>query len=137
MLSYPTEDKKGLYTSVFWVIFNLGGVIGSAVAVGTNWNSNDGSVTNSTYIAFVVLAGIGALLPVTLIKPTKMLRDDGTPVVIERQTTWKTELLNLYRSLIDDPWIGVSRVFFFKYHNFNNQNFSFCFLSSLLLIGFT
>ena len=29
MMSYPTEDSKGRYISWFWMIFNLGGVIGS------------------------------------------------------------------------------------------------------------
>jgi MFS family permease len=31
MLSYPQEHEKGKYIAVFWVIFNLGGVIGSLV----------------------------------------------------------------------------------------------------------
>ncbi|TIB67974.1 MFS general substrate transporter [Wallemia mellicola] len=124
MLSYPTEDKKGLYTSVFWVIFNLGGVIGSAVSVGTNWESDQGGVSNSTYIAFVVITGVGVLLPLTLRNPKKMLREDGTSVVIERQTTWKTELLNLYRSLVDDPWIALLFPFFFASNWFYTYQFN-------------
>ena len=32
MLSYPPENKKGRYIAVFWIIFNLGGVIGSLVS---------------------------------------------------------------------------------------------------------
>lgn len=31
MMSYPPEGSKGRYISVFWMIFNLGGVIGSLV----------------------------------------------------------------------------------------------------------
>ena len=31
MMSYPHENEKGRYILVFWVIFNLGGVIGSLV----------------------------------------------------------------------------------------------------------
>lgn len=33
MLSYPTEKYKGRYISYFWIIFNLGGVVGSAVSI--------------------------------------------------------------------------------------------------------
>lgn len=33
MMSYPNEKEKGKFISVFWVIFNLGGVIGSLVSV--------------------------------------------------------------------------------------------------------
>lgn len=43
MMSYPTEAQKGLYIGIFWAIFNLGGVVGSAVALGQNFHS----VTNS------------------------------------------------------------------------------------------
>lgn len=32
MMSYPREEVKGRYISVFWIIFNFGGVIGSLVS---------------------------------------------------------------------------------------------------------
>lgn len=32
MMSYPLEKDKGKFISIFWVIFNLGGVIGSLVS---------------------------------------------------------------------------------------------------------
>ena len=32
MMSYPTESEKGRFISWFWMIFNLGGVIGSLVS---------------------------------------------------------------------------------------------------------
>lgn len=38
MMSYPLESQKGKFIAVFWVIFNLGGVIGSLVRV-TRWQS--------------------------------------------------------------------------------------------------
>jgi MFS family permease len=31
MMSYPLESQKGIFIATFWVIFNLGGVIGSLV----------------------------------------------------------------------------------------------------------
>lgn len=34
MMSYPSEKSKGRYISWFWVIFNLGAVIGSVVRNG-------------------------------------------------------------------------------------------------------
>ena len=33
MLSYPPENLKGRYIATFWVIFNLGGVIGALVSI--------------------------------------------------------------------------------------------------------
>jgi hypothetical protein len=39
MMAYPTEAQKGAFIGIFWAIFNLGGVVGSAVAFGQNFNS--------------------------------------------------------------------------------------------------
>jgi MFS family permease len=42
MLSYPHEHEKGKYIAIFWVIFNLGGVIGSLVrSLFTPWIPNN------------------------------------------------------------------------------------------------
>lgn len=40
MLAYPTEDNKGKFISIFWSIFNLGGVVGAAISLGENYNSS-------------------------------------------------------------------------------------------------
>ena len=39
MMAYPTEGQKGVFVGVFWAIFNLGGVVGSSVALGQNIGS--------------------------------------------------------------------------------------------------
>jgi hypothetical protein len=39
MMAYPTEGQKGVFVGVFWAIFNLGGVVGSSVALGENIRS--------------------------------------------------------------------------------------------------
>ena len=41
MMAYPTESQKGLYIGIFWAIFNLGGVVGSSVAFGENFHSQN------------------------------------------------------------------------------------------------
>lgn len=33
MMAYPREESKGRYISLFWIIFNFGGVIGSLVSL--------------------------------------------------------------------------------------------------------
>lgn len=38
-MAYPTEAQKGRFISIFWAIFNLGGVVGAAVALGQNIHS--------------------------------------------------------------------------------------------------
>lgn len=39
MMAYPTEGQKGIFVGIFWAIFNLGGVVGSSVALGQNIHS--------------------------------------------------------------------------------------------------
>ncbi|KAJ8494721.1 hypothetical protein ONZ45_g13143 [Pleurotus djamor] len=51
MLAYPTESQKGKYISIFWAIFNLGGVVGAAVSLGQNFHSKANSVGNGTYVS--------------------------------------------------------------------------------------
>lgn len=43
MMSYPLEHEKGKYIAVFWVIFNLGGVIGSLVSRNNRYTKQTGS----------------------------------------------------------------------------------------------
>lgn len=47
MMSYPTESQKGRYIGVFLSIFNLGGVIGAAVAFGDNFHSEASAIPDS------------------------------------------------------------------------------------------
>lgn len=105
MLSYPVEGEKGRFISIFWIIFNLGAVLGSAIAMGLSWNSDSNTLSNGTYIVFIVLTGCGAFVTLLLKSPGKMLRSDGTPVVVPKQASWTDEIRGLARVLITDPWI--------------------------------
>ncbi|KAF9016863.1 hypothetical protein BDZ89DRAFT_1075271 [Hymenopellis radicata] len=72
MMSYPTESQKGKFIAIFWSIFNLGGVVGAAVACGRNWHSTAGNVDNGTYIGFLILTLIGVSIPMAMADPDKM-----------------------------------------------------------------
>jgi sugar phosphate permease len=39
MLAYPTESQKGLFISIFWSMYNMGGVIGAIMPLGANFHS--------------------------------------------------------------------------------------------------
>ncbi|KAF6765903.1 MFS general substrate transporter [Ephemerocybe angulata] len=105
MLSYPTENQKGQFISIFWTIFNLGGVVGSAVSLGLNWKSNSNSVGNGTYIAFLVITGIGVGIPLIMTDPRQMIRTDGTKVSAPRHPSWKVEFYGLYLAVKTDPLV--------------------------------
>jgi len=68
MMSYPPEEMKGRYISWFWMIFNLGAVIGGLIPLGQNINTTTkGTVSDGTYIGFIILTALGALLAWTLV----------------------------------------------------------------------
>ncbi|KAF8072264.1 major facilitator superfamily domain-containing protein [Lyophyllum atratum] len=78
MVSYPLPDKKGRAIGLFWVIFNLGGGIGSFISFGLNFHSKSGTVNDGTYGAFMAIMFIGWLLSIFIAPPHKVIREDGT-----------------------------------------------------------
>ncbi|KAI9452191.1 MFS general substrate transporter [Lactarius psammicola] len=105
MLAYPTEDQKGQFIGIFWSIFNLGGVVGASVSLGQNFHSETNRVSNGTYIGFMILTGMGSLIPLLMADPEKMIRTDGSKVTTPRQPSWRTEIYGLYVALRTDPMI--------------------------------
>ncbi|KAJ7205473.1 MFS general substrate transporter [Mycena pura] len=108
MLAYPTEGDKAKFIAIFWAIFNLGGVVGAAVAFGTNFHT-----TNGTYIAFLILTIIGACIPLLMANPRNVIRTDGSKLPIMRNPSWKVELMGLYVALKTDPMIVLLFPMFF------------------------
>ncbi|KAF5863410.1 hypothetical protein ETB97_010168 [Aspergillus alliaceus] len=129
MMSYPHEHEKGKYISIFWVIFNLGGVIGSLVGVplGQNLHSTAGRVNDGTYIAFMVLMAAGFILCWGLSDSKYILREDGSRVIVMKNPSWKSEFRGLLDTLRTDYYIVLlfplflSSNWFYGYH-FNSVN---------------
>ncbi|OCH94209.1 MFS general substrate transporter [Obba rivulosa] len=105
MLAYPTESEKGIFIAIFWSVFNLGGVVGAAVSFGENFHNQVSGLGNGTYIGFLILTGIGALIPLFMANPNKMIRSDGSKVTTLRHPSWKTEFYGLWITLRTDPYI--------------------------------
>ncbi|KAG1730558.1 major facilitator superfamily domain-containing protein [Suillus paluster] len=105
MLSYCTEAQKGIYISIFWGIFSLGAVVGSAVSLGQNFNSTSNGVGNGTYIGILVLTLVGVTIPMMMADPAKMIRTDGTRVVMPRHPSWKSEFHGLWVAIVTDPMV--------------------------------
>lgn len=70
MTTYVPEWQKGRAIAIFWIIFNLGGSVGSFVSLGLNYNSKAGTVSNSTYIAFIVIMAFGWFLGIFICPPS-------------------------------------------------------------------
>ncbi|KAI0903897.1 putative MFS transporter [Ustulina deusta] len=72
MTTYVGESQKGRAIAVFWIIFNLGGGIGSLVSFGLNYHSKSGTVTDSTYIALLVIMIFGYFLGFFICSPSRI-----------------------------------------------------------------
>ncbi|KAF8431456.1 major facilitator superfamily domain-containing protein [Boletus edulis BED1] len=122
MMSYPTEAQKGVFIGIFWAIFNLGGVVGSSVAFGQNFNST--VLGNGTYITFIILSLIGVVLTFFMADPNKMIRTDGTKVVRPSYPSWKAEFVNLFVALKKDAWIVLLFPMFVASNYFTTWQFN-------------
>jgi hypothetical protein len=50
----------------------MGAVLGSAIQLGLNYHSTLNNLSNGTYIAFLILAVIGAFVPLFLVRPLSL-----------------------------------------------------------------
>lgn len=72
MTTYVDESQKGRAIATFWVIFNLGGGIGSLASFGLNFHSDSATVTDSTYIALMVIMIFGWALGLFICSPSRI-----------------------------------------------------------------
>ncbi|EIW81444.1 hypothetical protein CONPUDRAFT_90371 [Coniophora puteana RWD-64-598 SS2] len=122
MMAYPTEAQKGLYIGIFWTIFNVGGVVGAAVAFGQNFRASE--IGNGTYIGFLVLSTIGVAIPLFMKSPKHMIRTDGTRVQTVRHPSWRAEFWSLFVALKTDPMILFLFPMFFASNYFYTWQFN-------------
>ncbi|CDK28771.1 unnamed protein product [Kuraishia capsulata CBS 1993] len=106
MMSYPTEGNKGKYISVFWIIFNLGAVIGAIIPLANNIHVTTAKpVANGTYAAFMVLMFLGAVVALFLLPAGKVIKSDGTRVIIQKNPSWKSEIRGFASIFRTDTYI--------------------------------
>ncbi|XP_068316655.1 UNC93-like protein 1 [Pyrus communis] len=127
MTSYPPLNRKGTYISIFWSIFNMGGVIGGLIPFVLNYHRSEvASVNDATYIGIMIFMSIGTLLSLGILPPSKIVRDDGTKctdIQYSNVTTEAIEIAKLFTNwtmliIIPAAW---SSIFFYTYL-FNNVN---------------
>ncbi|KAL4574716.1 hypothetical protein LXL04_021552 [Taraxacum kok-saghyz] len=127
MTSYPPPDRKGTYISMFWSIFNMGGVIGGLIPFIMNYHRETAdSVNDGTYIGFMIFMTIGTILSLTILHPSKVIRNDGSRCTNITYSSVVTEsiaigkLFTNWKMLLIIPAAWASN-FFYSYQ-FNNVN---------------
>ncbi|XP_061356641.1 UNC93-like protein 1 [Gastrolobium bilobum] len=133
MTSYPPVNRKGTYISIFWSIFNMGGVIGGLIPFISNYHrgNNAASVNDGTYIGFMVFMSVGAILSMSILPASKVIRDDGTRctnMLYSNVATESVEILKLFynwKMLLIIPAAWSSNFFYtYQFNHVNGTEFS-------------
>ncbi|KAL9225108.1 hypothetical protein vseg_001069 [Gypsophila vaccaria] len=127
MTSYPSVRRKGTYISVFWSIFNMGGVIGGLIPFVLNYHRAEAaSVNDGTYIGFMCFMAFGALLSLAVLPPSKVVRDDGSVCAQIEYSNVGTEIVEVLKLFLNWKMLLIVPAawgsnFFYTYQ-FNNVN---------------
>ncbi|KAF9974082.1 hypothetical protein BGZ73_002644 [Actinomortierella ambigua] len=111
MMAYPREKDKGRYIGYFWAIFNMGAVLGSAIAFGLNFDYIQGNLGDATYIAFIALMMCGALIALSLSNPRNVTHDNGERIKIHPYPSWTTELVSVLKLFFDWRMLVLTPMF--------------------------
>lgn len=127
-MSYPTESQKGRFVSGFFFLSFLGAVIGGIIPVAQNkGNSSAGSVNDGTYAALTILMIFSGIVALFISNPEKIIRTDGTKVVVQKHSTIKQELLNVYLAIKREPYFVFFLPFSFAalfYNSYQANDFN-------------
>ncbi|KAJ5625195.1 hypothetical protein N7510_001504 [Penicillium lagena] len=117
MVTYSTDQTRGRAIGLFWVIFNLGGTVGSLASFGLNYHSKSGTVTDSTYIAYIAIMLFGWACSV-FVCSTETLSDkyNGARIAHESKalnwTSLKTTVRQTLRIVLSWKHICLYPMFF-------------------------
>ena len=111
MTTYVPESQKGRAIAAFWIIFNLGGGIGSLASFGMNYHSTSGTVSDGTYIALLIIMAIGWLMG-SLICPPKSVRVSTLQTTPETEKNWLHVAKLTVKTVCDWRVISILPLFF-------------------------
>eukprot|EP01134_Creolimax_fragrantissima_P003476 CFRG3476T1 len=108
-LTYCSDKRRGQFTAIFWVLFNLGAMAGGLITMGVEWSQEEqlvqakgsesdvvlesGSITPLSYFLFCGIMGFGVVMAMLLlVHPSKIEKDDGEKVKIAPASTFQVEI---------------------------------------------
>ncbi|TIA27987.1 MFS general substrate transporter [Aureobasidium pullulans] len=124
MLSYPTEQSKGKYIAWSWMIYNMGAVTGSVIALVQNIHSNDNEIGDITFYIFISLSLLGTILSLFLHEAKRVKRSDGSLVSLSKSPTWRSEISGLFETLKQEAYILMFFPMFFASNFFYPYEFN-------------
>src|ERR1700710_2196320 len=92
MTTYVVESQKGRAIALFWVIFNLGGGVGSLASFGLNFHSKSGTVSDSTYIALMIIMLFGWVLGLFICSPKRIRLAQLHAAIENEKHSWRATI---------------------------------------------
>lgn len=80
-------------------------------------------MSDGTYIGFLILTFLGAVLACTLVDAKHVVRRDGSKIIVMKHPTWKTEIFGLWETLRVDPYVILLFPMFFASNWFYTYQF--------------
>ncbi|EXJ92801.1 hypothetical protein A1O3_01355 [Capronia epimyces CBS 606.96] len=92
-MSYSEEQDRGKYITMSVNLQAMGSIIGGIIPLLINKNATEAAgVPPAVYIVFIVLMVVGMIGAFALMPPSKITRDDGTPVSVVQARSFGQEL---------------------------------------------
>ncbi|KAI9298796.1 hypothetical protein K502DRAFT_170014 [Neoconidiobolus thromboides FSU 785] len=111
MMAYATESNKGKYIATFWIIFNLGAVLGSIIPFALNYHQKAGALGQGTYIGLIIVMLVGCAISLALAPIGKVVREDGTPVKITPYENVLSEAIGALKVFTDFKMLALLPLF--------------------------
>lgn len=116
IIGYPSPKDRAFYLAIWQTAKAAGPIVGGAINLGLNADkSSSGSVSPSTYIAFIVIMCLGLPIAVLLSPAEKVWRKDGTRVVTQREPTFAAEFKAVWDLLKSRCILLLLPAFFISY----------------------
>ncbi|KAK0757316.1 hypothetical protein N5P37_010036 [Trichoderma harzianum] len=121
MMSYPLEKDKGRSFTAFWVIFQLGALIGSVIALRIEFHSTLPSISTGVYTTFMIIMLTALLTSWLVLPPHLVVRGDGTVVQPQKSLSPKQEMHEFLQLFKDWRMVALFPMFFASNYFYSYQ----------------
>jgi len=93
-----------MFIAVFWILFNLGAMVGGFITLFTNYDTQPGEsnyATDSTFWVFISIMGVGSIMTLFLSNPEEVTRSDGTKIEVDPFPDVKKEIIQILQQFLN------------------------------------